>query len=453
MEKTWFRFTLILFFVSLLTSFAITTVQAKIYEREFRTIKSNYPNTLVFNFEIETSTGYEFLSCDEFVLYEEIDNHIFTILSLPGNVSLSSVRTTLTSPSGKEFQNTIERQKWFNEKNSPIRLSVYNFPLEFNESGIWYLEFYFTTSEKVWPWEFIGYIWDFDDYSTIRTTYAYERHNYYKKGVTVFSLSELVQLRAAKAAEETAEKYEFSLWFLGAAALGSLIAAAASAWHLRELVKRKKEESIIHLIEEAITPAISEFKTLKDKLSKIRSRHIIPLPSFISDSELSESQWTDYRREIFTLNLRMIRQYLKKKNRYAGLRKEALSLIKDELKKLDLKEFENDIIQLMKKRKMKTTLELFFNKKLLNDLALIILHFYYSENQIANDFFKKHKDMLLEIRNEPKIKEKINEAVQYAEKMKKYEKRHNKLRYNHRDFLMKKYNITDWDIEKFSKAK
>lgn len=458
MKQSWFKFVIILFFILLMTSFAIINVQAKIYEVELRTIKSNYPDSLVYSFQIETSTGYDFLSCDEFVLSEEVDNYIFTIQYLPDQVSLSSVKIKLASPGGQIFENTIEKQQWFNEKKSPISLQVYNFPLKFNETGIWYLEFNFNTNKEVLPWEFTGFARNFNDYSNVRTTYRYQRTNYYKKGITVFSLNELVQLRAAKAAEETAETYKYSLWLFGATAVFSAIAAGVSYWNTSIYAKRRKEESILHLIKEAINPSISEFKDLENSIKKIKNGKIVTLPTFINSEVLYGSQWSDFRREfpfhfLNFVKFKNIQKYLKKKNEYNDLRDECLKKINEDVKNLGINKFEKFLVKPMKDSRFKGNFEDFFKERIAECLSVNILHDEKTNNDCANELFEKYRNIFYKIRNKPTISKKIKKAIELSKKLAKFQNLHKKLNLYNRDYLMRKYQLTDYDLEKFKKVK
>jgi len=427
------------------------------FEREFRDVESRHKDILVFNFEIETSMGYEYLSGDEFVLFELVDRYTFSLLHLPNHISLSSVRIILTSPSGQKFESTIESEKWFSDE--PNKILVFRnptnvFPSKLNETGIWYIEFYFTTSETLWPWEYTGYVFDFDSYSQIRSTSRYPLEDYFKKGITVYTLSELVQLRAAKAAEKTAEMYEISIIIFGIAAAFTASAAFISYWNTTIYIKKRKEESIIHLIIKAIDPAILEFKELKNSIKKIKEGHIVPLPTNIATEDLSGSQWSDFRREfpIFLLSyvkFKNIQKYLKKKDEYNELREDCLKKIIEVAKRLDAKRIENFLIESMKKSRFRGTAEDFFKERIAEDLALNILHKEKTKNEFANDLFDKYYNSLLKIRNRPTINEKITKAIRFAEQLINFQKLHKKLNYNNRDFLMKKYHLYDGDLERY----
>jgi len=215
MRNVVYKLILILFFSLLIVSLVFPTSEAVTITKRFYDVKSQYENIVVFNFEILSSTGYDFLSIDEFVIDAEIDDYQLCILYLSDDVSLYSVNVILTSPSKKIFEHKIEKDKWF--INDPSRTLVSYipqsfFPSEFNESGIWYLAFEFEADKPLWPWEFNGFFFEFGENSDIRIFSYNMQNNHLKKAITVYAQGELIHVRSARATEKSVDAYTISIY-------------------------------------------------------------------------------------------------------------------------------------------------------------------------------------------------------------------------------------------------
>ena len=75
-----YRAILISIFAFLIIILIFPTIQGVIIEKSFSDVKSGDKNVVVFNFEIISPTGYDFLSVDEFIDHGEIDRYQLCIL-------------------------------------------------------------------------------------------------------------------------------------------------------------------------------------------------------------------------------------------------------------------------------------------------------------------------------------------------------------------------------------
>lgn len=197
---------------------------------------------------------------------------------------------------------------------------------------------------------------------------------------------------------------------------------------------------------------------MKKSVDRIKDGEIVTLPNNITDEVLSDSQWSDFRKEFPKynynfVNFRNIRKYLDKKNEYNELRKDCLNEIITKVKNLNITKIEKFLIKSMKKSKFKGTKENLFRKIIAEDLSISILQKEKTKNEFSNELFEKYKKSLFKIREKPAINEKINNIIKFSKKLEKFQRYSKILKNSNRYSLITKYNLTDYDWKTFKKSK
>jgi len=448
MKNFWLRRISVIFFSFFILIIFFSSIPAEMFNVRFNEVKS-FGSNLVFSFQIITSIEPKYLENDEYILYDEIESYDLYILYLSSDINLSSVEITLTSPSMKEYTYKIEKNKWMSEEPSVGIVSTiprYIFPSRFEETGIWFIEFHFSANKPLAAWEYTGYFFDFKDDSEVRSPSYISQNSYFKKGITIYSQPELLQLRAAKATEETANSYQISIIVLIATAIGTFIAASVSAYSVHVSIKERKKPAIRHMIDNAIHPAILEFKELKEKVERIKIGHIINLISNnLNESDFSQSHWLDFRTE-FEEEFFKIWMYVGIRDHYNEIRENCRIQIIESLKRIKInKKINTMLIDMKKNARTIGTLEEFFQKDIVPDLADNVLCNEKLDNK-TDDLFIKFEQKWLKVRQENNIKIKLDELIEYASKLSEYQKLENNLEKN-RKHLINKYYLTYWDFE------
>lgn len=424
---------------------------AKWFEESFSNVKTKMHNFIVFNFEIISPLNYNFLSGDEFVTSADVEKYVLSIQYIPDNVTLSYVNLTLKSPNNEYYYFQIKNTQWIsNDSNRALVFYVPlgKFPLKFNESGAWYLTFYFKTNSNVWIWESMNGPFKLNENSRIRTVYTYGDYNYYKKGITVYTVNELASLRAAIAAENTANQYSNSLIILLITAIAATFTAVFSLYSVNETLKGKRIESVKHMIQGALVPAIREFKEFEESLLKINDGKIINLPKHLESSIIETSQWKDFEIEFGRRpGRKKVKQYLEKKDIYKKLKQE----IKDEIirnigiKRKQIPNFYQFLTNLKKKYNISKTPIVFFNEDIINGLAKSILHKEANDSDYTKELFNEYNEDWISIRDEVSVSEKMTAILEHINNM-KY-RRVAKTLEQEKDAIMAKYNLRNWELE------
>lgn len=427
-------------------------IHAEMFNVRFNEVKSLGDN-LVFSFQIITSIEPKYLENDEYILYDEIESFNLYILYLSSGINLSSVDITLTSPSMKEYSYKIEKDNWISKEPGVgivSKIPKYEFPSRFNETGPWFIEFRFSANKHLAAWEYSGYFFNFKDNSEVRSPSYISQNSYFKKGITVYSQTELLQLRAAKATEDTANSYQISIIVLIATAIGTFITAYVSAFSVHESIKERKKPAVRHMIDNAIHPAILEFKELKEYADRIKNGHVICLKSnHINESDFSQSHWLDFKTE-FEEEFFKIWMYMGIKNHYNKIRENCRLQIIESLKRIKInKKIEKMLRELKWKARTGGTIEEFFQIDIVPDLADNVLC---NEklNIRTDELFIQFKQKWLKVRQEQNIKIIIDEIIEFTSRLSEYQNLENDLEEN-RKHLMKKYNLTYWDFEQHRK--
>lgn len=453
-KNRYFRLILILFLIFIPLIITLPTLNGKIIRSDFNSVKSENESIIVFSFSIHSTTTYDFLTCDEFAKDAQIENFGFAIHYHPEKANITSVKTTLTSPTNIKFEHSWSNIEWIPKESGQVKICQIpfdHFPSKFNETGIWYLEFSFNVNKSLDIWEFEKDPTDFHQNSQIRTFYPYKTSNYYKKGITVYSQTELTYVRAAKASEETSNLYNISIWILGATAIATSIAAILSFYNVKESLKDKKIEGIKHMIQTALKPATYEFENFHNLYEQISNDKFHKLPTKINKSIINTAQWKDLKIELYYsyFSRRKLQNYLAEKENYNNLRKNLSKEIinSTKVKRLSINKSYEVIAKLRNKSKSQMTPKNFFEKKILNKLSESIITKENSDNEIANELFNKFKQKWLEIRDEKPIKDILEKLKHSVSNMRKYNNFHKTLKF-HMDTIMEKYRITYWELEK-----
>ncbi len=235
-----------LIFSLMINNFYSINGNADEFKMKWKEVKELSWNSVLFKIDIGSSIAIDHPSYDEFVIGDELNYISFQLLDVPENVSIESVTVTFEPPSKKTDRHHTCTFYYYNDWKK-IQKWPQSMLFTLNESGPWYVDIYFDSNKTIWPWEYIGYVYPWDDIDDYNVRTFSGTWSSFRKAVLVYTTLEHAQLRAAKAAEDTADKYEKSLWILGfsaGAAMGAAIATAIGVflnWKLRkEILKNLK---------------------------------------------------------------------------------------------------------------------------------------------------------------------------------------------------------------------
>jgi len=443
-----FKYVIFLYFFILIISFPKS--QASMIERSLTYVENLKENFIVFHFEIVSPMNYEFISNDEYVVSVAVTNYAFSIHHISENITLNSVNFTLTSPSNRHFYYELKQIQW-QSTNSQITKIFYiqNFPFEFNESGAWYLQIFFKVNKNTTIWEYADSFLNLNENSQVRTVFPFGEKNYFQKGITIYTINELTSLRAAIAAEKTANQYGNSIWILLGSAIASAFTAGFAAYNVNEMLKGKKVESIKHMIQGSMIPAIKEFNEFKEIFEKLQQGRLVKLPNYLNSSIIKTSHWKDFQIEYKARFVkRNIKTYLEKKEKIQKIRNEINNeVIKQiKIKRIEIPNSYQFLIQMKRKYKIAKTPKKFFEEDSIDNLAQSIIQIETTGSDYAKEIFNKYKEDWLSIREENVIKEKIRAFLEIVNTMKKFQKTGKSLSFD-KGSIMNKYCILNWELE------
>ncbi len=464
---------LIVFLIFLiLSTFHQNYTSAKVDEVRWGDIEDK-ENAFVFKVELISFRDKEYLLADEFLLNERICGLHFKILNFPANVS--SISFTIILKNQSEI-------KVYDYKNEATKNTSFNITIgpnvKLNESGLWFLELIFTiyaTESISSPDSSVGvYRGENDELnkdSDIRKVGAWPLDSSFSLPpieISVYTMGEYAQIRAARAAEEaafqqskSAKASEKLLSWQRIAVTITFIAAIATALMAiytkklakytkqanEEFQKERKKPGIMAMIAFAINPSISEFKKLKEVVEKIKEGYISDLPSALKVSDLDKSYWKDFRKDFKNL-FKKVQKYLEDREKYTERLEKTITKIKEilKIKKETIEGLEDFLEEMTVKYKCKFGAGAFFNS-IASSLAKDILYQEYAgTNYYSKKVFEKFKEEWLKIREEEPIREEIVTLIEMGDKFDNYIKLIDELE-EERNKLMKDYDIKYTDIK------
>jgi len=427
--------------------------EAKFLTTSFNNIK-NRQDVIVFNFEITTFLNYDFLNSDEFVQSGKIEAFLFSFLYLPENINLTSVTITLTSPSNYVYRHTFESISWKAESNKRLEIPLGDngFPNKFNESGIWYLEFNFVGETKFTIWEYTGFYPDFSSNSEVRA-FSYVIYNHFEKGITVYTQGELVQVRAAKASEDAANQYRFSMYILVISAFISLIAAISAVKGVTISLREKRRESAKYIVKYAINPLIDELKEIDSFYKDLEKGNFYPIPFNISKSNLENSEWKDFFRETHSIIFKYdFKKYLDRKTEYQKIRHTTIEMVEKHIEKAySHNEHFNKILE---KVDITSKIKTLKSNRLFEKIAIAIIEKKpYTKDAYSNHvnlLYNEMWDELLTFRNKDDVKNQLDKLSKIVNKLKIYKSLLNDIK-NLNRWIVDRFNLTFYEMTEKNK--
>ncbi len=185
--------------------------------------------------EFESHYRNEYLSTDQFELYENVVYIWIYLLDSTSNISIEKL--VIISPSGyKREIHMIKETTWHFKKTilyRPLSSELHpGNPLIFNETGIWTIEI--QTNSSTFICEYKGKIQDFNENSKVKNFYGN------RKGIEVLSPSAVQQLATAIETKNLVEWQKKMVIFT--AAMAGFTAAMVFVTAIDIIKKRKKKD-------------------------------------------------------------------------------------------------------------------------------------------------------------------------------------------------------------------